>query len=433
MSAMARFFKMRHCSVSGYDKTPTSLTDTLIKEGIEVHFSEDISKIPHPLDLVIYTPAIPSDHKEFLYLLENKCLVKKRSEILGEISKNIFSVAVSGTHGKTTITGLISHILKNAGVEINAFIGGIVKNYNSNLIVSERADVFIAEADEYDRSFLQLFPDIAIVSAIDADHMDIYADKSDLQKTFNAFMLKIKKGGYLISKKNILTPELPGVSKYQYTLEESTDFFAENIEIKNSKFYFTANLLGNKISVCMQTPGRHNIENAIAAAGVCYLKGLSMEQIKNGLESYQGVVRRFDYRVNNGKRVYIDDYAHHPEELKACISAARELYPEKKILGIFQPHLFSRTLHFADDFASALDALDEVILLEIYPAREKPIPGVNSEMLLEKMKLANKMILTKDELLENLKNRDIEVLLTMGAGDIDQLVEPIEKMLNNRG
>jgi UDP-N-acetylmuramate--alanine ligase len=432
MSALARFFKRRGCFVSGYDKTPTSLTETLIKEGIDVHYEEDISKIPLQTDLAIYTPAIPAEHKELKFLFESNITIKKRSEILGEISESLFSIAVSGTHGKTTITGLISHIFNHAGIDINAFIGGIVKNFNSNLIISQNADIIIAEADEYDRSFLQLSPDIAIVTAIDSDHLDIYNDKAELEKTFLDFMRKTKKGGFLLIKKSIVIPDIDGVSKYCYSLEENADFFAKEIEIRNSKFHFIMNLMGNEFPVSLILPGRHNIENAVAAAGACFLKGLTSEQIKQGIESYQGVVRRFDYRVNTEKMVYIDDYAHHPEELKACITAARELYNDKKILGIFQPHLFSRTMHFADEFADVLDTLDEVVLLEIYPAREKPIPGVSSKMLLAKMKLKNKILLSKDEVLENLKNRKIEVLITMGAGDIDQLVIPIEKLLSNR-
>jgi UDP-N-acetylmuramate--alanine ligase len=432
MSALARFFRIRGCNVSGYDKTPTSLTDALIKEGIDVHFDEDILRIPSQTDLAIYTPAVPSDHKELLYLLDKRITLKKRSEVLGALSENMFSIAVAGTHGKTTITGLISHIFKVANIDINAFIGGIVKNYNSNLIISEKADVFIAEADEYDRSFLQLSPDISVVSAIDADHLDIYSDKADLQDTFSSFMSKTKKGGFLITRKNIVTPDLDGVSKYNYSAEGPSDFYASEIGIRNFRFHFTLNIPGNKTTVEMQIPGRYNIENALAAAAVCYLKGIPIEQIKAGLESYQGIVRRFDYRVNTGDVVYIDDYAHHPEELKACIAATRELYPGKKILGIFQPHLYSRTLHFADEFASVLDTLDEAILLDIYPAREEPIPGVSSAMLLDKMKLTHKIVLGKKDVIENLENRKTEVLLTMGAGDIDQLVDPIEKMLRKR-
>jgi UDP-N-acetylmuramate--alanine ligase len=432
MSALARFFKIRGCNVSGYDKTPTLLTEALINEGIPVHYNEDISQIPAQTNLAIYTPAIPAEHKELLYFLEKGVPLKKRSEVLGALSQNMFSIAVAGTHGKTTITGLISHIFKNADIDINAFIGGIVKNYRSNLIISEKAEVFIAEADEYDRSFLQLSPDIAVVSSIDADHLDIYADKKDLENTFSDFMRKIKKGGILIVKKDILTPELDGVSKYKYSLEGPADFYAQEIEVRNYRFHFKMNLLGDEITVYLQIPGRHNIENALAAAAVCYLKGISKEKIRAGLESYQGVVRRFDYRVNSEKLVYIDDYAHHPEELKAFIAAVRELYPEKRMLGIFQPHLFSRTLHFADEFATALDMLDEVILLEIYPAREEPIPGVSSDILLKKMKLADKMILQKKDILRTLENREIEIIVTMGAGDIDQWVDPIEKMLINR-
>lgn len=432
MSAIARFFKMKGHSVSGYDKTRTSLTESLITEGIDVHYEEDISKIPKQTDLVIYTPAIAPDNKELSYVLEKKIILKKRSEILGEISSQFFLIAVAGTHGKSTITGLISHIFNNSEIKINAFIGGIVKNYHSNILVSEKAKIFIAEADEFDYSFLELNPDMAVVSSVDADHLDIYYDKKHLEKTYSRFMLRIKKGGVLISNKHIQTPKIKGINQFKYGLNDPIDFYAKNIKLKNAKFYFTANLKGNEFPVCMEIPGRHNIENAMAAAAVCFLNGISIKQIQQGLESYKGICRRFEFRVNKKSIVYIDDYAHHPEELKACIATARELYPNKKITGIFQPHLFSRTLHFAEAFATILDTLNEAILLEIYPAREKPIPGVNSKLLLDKMKLKNKKILSKTELLEELKNKDLDVVLTMGAGDIDQLVEPIEKILNIR-
>lgn len=432
MSAMARFFKMKGHIVSGYDKTRTSLTDSLTAEGIDIHYDENISKIPKQTDLVIYTPAISFDNKELKYILERNIPLKKRSEILGEISSNMFSIAIAGTHGKTTITGLISHIFNISNIKINAFIGGIVKNYHSNIIISDDASIFIAEADEFDHSFLQLKPNIAVVSSVDADHLDVYSNKKEVERAYSEFMFKIKKGGILISNKLLQTPKIPGVKQYKYGLNSPVDFYAKNIHLKNAKFYFIANLIGNEFPVCMEIAGRHNIENAIAAAGVCFLNGISISQIKKGLESYKGICRRFEFILNKKTIVYIDDYAHHPEELKACIKTARELYPDKKILGIFQPHLFSRTLHFADAFAATLDTLDEVILLEIYPAREQPIPGVNSKLLLNKMKIKNKKILSKAEILDELKNKKLEVVLTMGAGDIDQLVEPIEKILNTR-
>ncbi len=432
MSALARFFKTQGCTVSGYDKTPTPLTQKLIEEGIAIHFEEDILQIPAHVDLVVYTPAIPVSHVEYQHIIHHNIPIKKRAEILGMISSDYFSIAVAGTHGKTTITGLISHILHTSDIKINAFIGGIVKNFQSNIIISDTAQCIVVEADEYDRSFLWLNPDIAIISAIDADHLDIYSDKKKLEESYHLFAQRIKPKGKLIYKHTLSIPILEGVTSYSYGLDATADFYAKDISLQNSRFHFTACLLGEEISIEIKTPGRHNIENAIAAAAACYLQGISIEQIKHGIQTYQGIARRFDYRFENPSAIYIDDYAHHPEELKAFISAVREMYPTKKITGIFQPHLFSRTLHFADDFAHVLDTLDEAILLDIYPARELPIEGVTSQLLLDKMTSTNKRILSKDMLLEELKHAKVEVLLTIGAGDIDQLVQPIESILNNR-
>jgi len=430
MSALARFFKAQGCAVSGYDKTPTPLTQKLIQEGIAVHFAEDISQIPKGIDLVVYTPAVPTTHAEYQYFLSHSIPIKKRAEILGMIASRYFSVAVAGTHGKTTITGLISHILFSSNIPVTAFIGGILKNYRSNLILSENAKVVVAEADEFDRSFLNLNPDMAVISAIDADHLDIYSDKKNLENSYHLFAGQIKQGGSLIYKCSLEMPELPGIKKYSYGLNDKADFYAKNIFLKDARFHFTACLLGTKIPVEIMTPGRHNIENAVAAAAVCHLYGLNPEQIKQGIETYEGVCRRFDIRIDKKSLVYIDDYAHHPEELKAFINAVKEMYPDKKITGIFQPHLFSRTRDFADDFASVLDKLDEAILLDIYPARETPIEGITSKLLLDKMTISNKRILTVSQLLDELKQNRKEVLLTMGAGDIDQLIEPIETILN---
>jgi len=432
MSALARFFKRQGHHVSGYDKTPTGLTQQMIHEGIDIHFDEDISKIPPAVDLVVYTPAIPKEHLEYQYILKNNFKIKKRAEVLGEVTKNKFSIAVAGTHGKTTITGMIAHILYTAGIPVDAFIGGIVKNYQSNLIASPDAEVAITEADEYDRSFLWLNPDIAVISAIDADHLDIYSDKKNLVESYHAFAEKIKPGGNLIIKNGLPKPVLKDVSTYLYDNAVDSDFYAKDIFIKDATFYFTISLQGEEVSLALNLPGRHNIENAVAAAAVCSLFGLKTDKIKTGLETYEGVCRRFDIKFRQGNKVYIDDYAHHPEELRAFISAVKELYPDKKITGIFQPHLFSRTTHFAAEFAKVLDLLDEAVLLDIYPARELPIEGVTSNTILEKMTIADKKIVTKDALLDELREKETEVLLTMGAGDIDQLVEPITALLKEK-
>jgi UDP-N-acetylmuramate--alanine ligase len=432
MSALARFFKRQGHHVSGYDKTPTALTQQMIHEGIDIHFEEDISKIPAVVDLVIYTPAIPKEHLEYQYILKNDFTIKKRAEVLGEVTKDKFSIAVAGTHGKTTITGMIAHILYTAGIPVDAFIGGIVKNYQSNLMASPDAEVAITEADEYDRSFLWLNPDIAVISAIDADHLDIYSDKKNLVESYHAFAEKIKPSGKLIIKNGLPKPVLKDVSTYLYDSAVDSDFYAKDIFIKDAKFYFTISLQGEEVSLTLNLPGRHNIENAVAAAAVCSLFGLKTDEIKTGLETYEGVRRRFDIKFKQGNSVYIDDYAHHPEELRAFINAVKELYPDKKITGIFQPHLFSRTMHFAAEFAKVLDMLDEAVLLDIYPARELPIEGVTSNTILEKMTIKNKKIVSKNALLDELRVTETEVLLTMGAGDIDQLVEPIAALLKEK-
>ena len=432
MSALARYFKRQGHHVSGYDKTPTSLTQQMIHEGIDIHFNEDISKIPSTVDLVIYTPAIPKEHSEYQYILKNDFIIKKRAEVLGEITKDKFSIAVAGTHGKTTITGMIAHILHTAGIPVDAFIGGVVKNFQSNLVTSPNAEVAIMEADEYDRSFLWLNPDIAVISAIDADHLDIYSDKKNLVDSYHAFAGKIKPGGKLVLKNGLPKPVLQDVSTYLYDSALDSDFYAKDIFVKDAKFHVTLCLQGEEIPLMLSLPGRHNVENAVAAAAVCSLFGLKTDEIKSGLETYEGVCRRFDIKFKQGNNVYIDDYAHHPEELRAFISAVKELYPDKKITGIFQPHLFSRTMHFAAEFAHVLDLLDEAILLDIYPARELPIEGITSNTILEKMTIENKKIVSKNKLLEELREKDTEVLLTMGAGDIDQLVEPITALLKEK-
>jgi len=431
MSALARYFNRKGVEVSGYDKTPTSLTQELINEGMQIHFEENISMIPDNVELVVYTPAIPSENKELIYCKEKGIEILKRSEVLGSLTQNMFLVAVAGTHGKTTITSLIAHILKYNNKEITAFIGGISKNYNTNFITSEKSEIAVVEADEYDKSFLALNPDLAVISSMDADHLDIYGSKDSLTESFFLFSKQIKKNGKLIIKKNLpFTKELKE-KIITYAVDESADVYALNIRINNYKYIFDLNVRGEKIKdIKLETPGLHNIENAVAASAVVFMMGLETKEIKNSLETYSGVKRRFEYIINTPNLVFIDDYAHHPEELKASILTAKNLYADKKITGIFQPHLFSRTRDFADEFVKMLELLDEIILLDIYPAREKPINGVDSKMLLDKIKVVNKNLYSKNQLIEELKKRKIEVLLTLGAGDIETLVQPIKNALN---
>ena len=438
MSALARYFKAKGKHVSGYDKTPTSLTNELIAEGIDVHFEDNIDIInPKILNskselLVVYTPAVPKEHKEYCYFIENGFTIKKRSEVLGLITKQHFTVAVAGTHGKTTTSSIVAHILKHSGIDCTAFLGGITQNYHTNLLLSDKSNIIVVEADEYDRSFLTLYPDIAIITSVDPDHLDIYGDKKHLEESFNLFAKQVKPNGKLIAKKGLALEDEITKKSLSYSVVSTADFHASNIRVEEGSFIFDLeSKIENIEAITFNVPGRHNVENAVAAAAAAQLIGVEGNEIKNALNSFKGVKRRFEYQVNSKDLIYIDDYAHHPEELKACINAVRELYPGKKITGVFQPHLYSRTRDFADGFAGSLDLLDECILLDIYPARELPIEGVSSQMLLKKMHIQNKILLQKNELVKDIKNRELEVLLTLGAGDIDQLVEPIKKALKN--
>jgi UDP-N-acetylmuramate--alanine ligase len=431
MSALARFFKAKGAQVSGFDKTQTLLTDELSKEGISVHFDENISAIPKDVDLIIYTPAIPKNHKEYIFLKEKGIEIHKRAEILGLITQDAYTIAISGTHGKTTITSMIAHILKQSGKDVFSFIGGISKNYKSNLILSEKNAIAVVEADEFDRSFLQLHPDIAVISAMDADHLDIYGSKDYLVESFRLFANQIKKNGKLFLKKSLALKNI-STKPISYSAKEKADYYATDIRVENGYFYYTI-ICPDKSNIKIKSivPGKHNVENAVVACAVALTLGVSARDIKKALQSYTGVCRRFDYRIKDDDLVFIDDYAHHPEEIKACVNAARELYPGKKITGVFQPHLFSRTRDLADGFAESLAMLDELILLDIYPARELPIEGITSENLLKKIHLKNKMVCSKEDLINELIKRKLDVLITIGAGDIDQLVGPIEKSLKN--
>jgi len=435
MSALARYFKATGKDVAGYDRTNTNLTRELINSGINIHFEDDIELIPHNYlknsdTLVIITPAIPIDHKELTHFRNNNFKIFKRSEVLGLIVNKKNNIAVSGTHGKTTVSTMIAHILSNSQFGCSAFLGGISKNFNSNLVFNEKSNYMITEADEFDRSFLKLFPWFTVITAIDADHLDIYGTKDELKKTFNQFVNQTRKGGTVLVKKGLKLSLKYDYDYYTYTLTKNADFYAKNISLDNDTYSFDVVTPTIKIkNLILNNTGIVNVENAIAATAVSYLIGIDQETIRDALGKFTGITRRFDYLIKTKELVYIDDYAHHPQELDAVINSVRKLYPDRKVTGIFQPHLYSRTRDFANEFAESLGNLDELILLDIYPAREMPIKNITSKVIYDKIKLQNKELCDKKDLLNKLKNRHIEVLLTLGAGDIDQFVEPIKALL----
>lgn len=443
MSAIARFFQSRGSRVSGYDKTPTRLTRDLEASGIPVHYEENLDLVPKKPRLVIYTPAIPAEHRELAFFRENGQKLVKRSEVLGLITKSSFNVCIAGTHGKTTITSMVAHLLRDSGFGCNAFLGGIAVNYETNFWSSER-NVCVVEADEYDRSFLRLHPDIAVVTSMDADHLDIYGTPGEMEEAFIQFTGKISEGGMLVSKFGLRrSSDLKASRQLRYSLQnESADVYAPNIRMMNGGYEFDVMMPGNMIdNVRLNMGGMHNVENAIAAIAVASSMGIGNDLVKKAVESFKGVKRRFEYVARNERLVFIDDYAHHPEELRALITGAMTLFRQRRCTVIFQPHLFSRTRDLADGFAEALDLADEVILLPIYPARELPIGGVTSELIREKMKKKNCRILNKEEVLQWMggqyleeMNREFgEILITAGAGDIDMLVEPIRKLIEEKG
>jgi UDP-N-acetylmuramate--alanine ligase len=443
MSALARYFKHYGKEVQGYDKTSTVLTQELEKEGIACHYNEDPEGLQKLLSsykpeevLVVYTPAVPKNHAGYVYLTSNNYKIQKRSEVLGAITKQFKTIAIAGTHGKTTTTTLVTHLLKTAGINCYSFMGGISKNYGTNLLLGDPNDkdaYVVVEADEYDRSFLTLFPQIAVITSVDADHLDIYGNKDAMHESYLLFSKQVKKDGVLIVKKNVDNELKLTDKRLIYSLNLNTGYCAESIKVENGQFHYDIKSPVEAVpGVVIGLPGLHNVENSIAATAVAQSLGIKADKVREALRSFQGVKRRFDYRIKTKDVIYIDDYAHHPEELKAAIGAAKQLYPDKKVTGIFQPHLFSRTRDFADGFAESLDMLDECILLEIYPARELPIEGVNSQMLIDKMKSKQKHLVQKENLLEFLKDKKPEVLLTMGAGDIDNFVQPIEDLLKNK-
>lgn len=430
MSALARYFHAKGIAVHGYDKTPSALTNELTAEGMIIHFEDNPSMIPDDIDLVIYTPAVPQSLKEYNILRETVIPFLKRAEVIGKITENKTTVAVAGTHGKTSISSLIAHILKQADIPMTALIGGISKNYQSNFITTGKEDIMVVEADEYDRSFLQIYPDVAVISSMDPDHLDIYGTAGEMHLSFNDFARNIKPNGKLIIREGLQINLNPDTRRIDYATEERSDFIAFNLRTEDGMQVFDLSSCETQSrGVRLQIPGRHNVENALAAIAVCKTLGISQEDILAGVSSFSGVKRRFDVRVQLPDRVYIDDYAHHPQELQAFISAVRQLYPGKKLTGLFQPHLFSRTKDFAAGFALSLDLLDEVWLLDIYPAREKPVAGVTSQLILDLVQQKNKMLVTAPQVLEMLKTSKPEVFLTIGAGDIDLMVDPITKIL----
>ncbi len=437
MSAIARYFNTIGKNVAGYDKASKSLTNDLLNEGIHIHFDDDITQIPDEFKnkentLIIYTPAIPNSHKELNYFHDQKFEIKKRSEILGILTEEKKCIAIAGTHGKTTITTMIAHLMKQSRVGCTAFLGGISKNYNTNLLVDTDSRYVVVEADEFDKSFLQLKPNHAIITAVDADHLDIYSNENDLKDTFKQFINQIKPGGNLLIKSNLdfTAPHRDDIEIYTYSLKDNNSSFrAENIRIENGLYIFDfIGIKGRINGLKLQFPGLLNVENAIAAIAMATISGVHNDEIYNSLSKFNGIQRRFDYQISSDDFIYIDDYAHHPEELKASIESAKKLFKNKKITGIFQPHLYTRTRDFAKEFAESLELLDEIILLDIYPAREEPIPGITSEVIYKKIKNKNKILCTKTELFRVLENKNPEILITLGAGDIDELVEPIKEL-----
>jgi len=429
MSALARYFVVEGKQVAGYDKTQTELTNELEVLGIEVHFKDNIDNISenflNPKEtLVVYTPAIPKGHSELSYFRNNDFQVLKRSQVLGLITENTYCLAVAGTHGKTTTTSILGHLLAECGVEVTAFLGGITENYNSNLIL-KGSKVTVVEADEFDRSFLTLSPDLACITSMDADHLDIYGKKEALEDSFRDFAKRLKPNGKLFIKKG-----LP-ISGITYAVDEDADYSAINIRIKDGSYVFDVKTPSQHIKdFLFNLQGRHNLSNALIALAMAIELGCAPYSLASALASYKGVKRRFTYQIKTEELVFIDDYAHHPEEINAVHQAVREMYPNKEVLVVFQPHLFSRTRDFIDEFAKSLSQFDSVLLLEIYPARELPIDGVNSSWLLSKINNPNKALIEKRDIVSEIKKGSAQVIITLGAGDIGVEVNNIKEQLS---
>ena len=437
MSALIRYFLSKGKRVGGYDRTPSDLTEALRKEGADIHYTDDVALVADvfksPEDtLVVYTPAVPESHTELAYFRARGFEVMKRARVLGEITRSARGLCVAGTHGKTTTSSMLAHLLKSSRVDCNAFLGGILKNYESNLMLSDTSDLTVIEADEFDRSFHWLRPYMAVITSADPDHLDIYGTPEAYRESFEVFTSLIRPDGCLLLKKGVrVTPRLrEGVRLYTYSATEAADFHAENIVIRDGKITF--DFVGPRVripEVELGVPVKVNIENGVAAMAIAWLNGVTPEEIRQGMASFAGPRRRFDFHLRTDRVALIDDYAHHPAELRQSILSVKELYAGRKVTGIFQPHLYSRTRDFADDFARSLSLLDELILLDIYPAREKPIPGVTSRIIFDKVTIPDKILCDKRELLDVIARGRYEVVLMVGAGDIDRLVEPVREIL----
>ena len=435
MSAIARYYKFKGYNVGGYDRTPSDLTRKLEAEGIEVHYEDRPEMVPQNVDetLVVYTPAIPATLRELQFVQENRYRVIKRSRMLGEIAQGQKCLAVAGTHGKTTTSTMVAHILTESGDGCSAFLGGISKNYGTNMLMSQ-TPVVVAEADEFDRSFLQLHPAIAAITAMDADHLDIYGDLAHVQEAFRQFASQVSE--FLILKYGLpISADVTKARILTYHFSDTrADFHAENLRL-DALGHYTYDLVtpqGTIADIRVGTLGWVNVENSIAAAAICLKHGTAPDKIRHAIGTFEGAKRRLDVHVNDGKVTYIDDYAHHPEELATAISSIRGIFPERKVTAIFQPHLFTRTRDFAPEFAAALSKVDKLILLDIYPAREEPIPGVTSEIIFKDITAPEKLMMHKEDLMEYLGKEDIDVLVTFGAGDIDRFIGPITEMLETR-
>jgi UDP-N-acetylmuramate--alanine ligase len=438
MSALIRYFLSRGKQVAGYDRTPSGLTMQLNNEGAVIHYTDDVGLIPEIFrssshTLVVYTPAVPESHSELAWFRSRHFEVMKRAQVLGGITKNSRGICVAGTHGKTTTSSMVAHLFKQSHVDCNAFLGGILKNYDSNLMLSEKSDLTVIEADEYDRSFHWLRPYMAVITSADPDHLDVYGTPEAYRESFEYFTSLIRSDGYLIIKQGVpVTPRLQPVTRlYTYSGMDAGDFHAENICIGGGEIHFDFVAPGTRINdVQLGVPVKINIENSVAAMALAWLNGVTADEIKKGILSFEGAKRRFDFCLKKKDIVLIDDYAHHPAELRESICSVKELYAGKKITGIFQPHLYSRTRDFSGDFAAALSLLDQLILLDIYPAREEPLPGITSRIIFDNVSIPEKILCTKEQLVDLMAAGRYEVVLMLGAGDIDRLVEPVKKVLD---
>ena len=439
MSALIRYFLFNNKKVGGYDRVRTDLTESLKLEGALIHYEDDVNSIPDIFKdpthtLIVYTPAIPDNHSELTFFRNNNFEIMKRAQLLGLITRHNRSLCVAGTHGKTTTSSMLAHILKQSHLDCNAFLGGILKNYDSNLMLSSNSDLAVIEADEFDRSFHWLSPYMAVITAIDPDHLDIYGTEAAYRESFAKFVSLINPQGCLVIRKGIQLDTSGFKGKiYTYSAADGGDFHAENIRIGNGDIIF--DFVGPDVrieDVYLGVPVKINIENGVAAMTLAWLNGVEVKEVKAAMATFRGARRRFDFHLKTDKVVLIDDYAHHPAEIKASILSVRELYPDRKITGIFQPHLYTRTRDFAADFATSLSLLDELILLDIYPAREEPIPGVSSEIIFNKVAIENKHLLKMSELIDFMSSKSYDIVLMLGAGNIERLIDPVKEVLSNQ-